>query len=221
MGNACAPQALDNQVRGPGRSIGGSSNSDDGRSSNKSGNKRPGSFRSQMFLSHPTDRNVFHYYDIIEVIGEGSISTIYGVRRKPKADLATLTSNFMRHLMRKRNDFAALEGMNRAKRLKMSSHLSLEQKEHVYALKAINKDSVNELFLSEMRNEVSILKVRTAEETCSNREYLFREGHLCHATSMSNASSSVLICASILFSISTIQTLSEYLKVTSTNDKSI
>jgi len=113
-----------------------------------------------MFISNPKNRNVFDYYDVIEVIGEGSISTIYAVRRKPSADLLTLTSNFVLHIFNKKNDYAALQGLNRPRKLKTSYRHDLELKEHIYALKAIQKDQVSELFLKEMRNEISIVKVR-------------------------------------------------------------
>lgn len=153
MGNSCAPQGVENEVRKQAQTGSRANSSDQSLRLN-----RKKSFRSQMFISNPKNRNVFDYYDVIEVIGEGSISTIYAVRRKPRADLLTLTSNFVLHIFNKKNDYAALQGLNRPRKLKTSYRHDLELKEHIYALKAIQKDQVSELFLKEMRNEISIVK---------------------------------------------------------------
>jgi len=94
-------------------------------------------------MAHP-DRDVFQFYEVIEVIGEGSMSTISKVRKKHRENLFSV---IMRKF--KRRPPNALQIVHQE---------DFKAPEHVYALKTIIKDQVNELFLSEMRNEISILK---------------------------------------------------------------
>jgi serine/threonine protein kinase len=118
------------------------------------------SFQGALFVANPPDRNVFKYYEVIRVIGEGSMGTIMKVRRRPKNEHLnvfdkifgsilpwTVSHHEIPHHMHFHHPNNSDDNCNETNCPQMS-----------YALKAIQKDQVNEIYHAEMRNEIEILK---------------------------------------------------------------
>jgi len=103
------------------------------------------SIQSKLFVANPPNRNVFDSYEVIKVIGEGSMGTIMKVRRRRPHPHSHFFDRFWR-----------INNIRQPIALKKEAAES--SPEITYALKAIQKDQVNELYHSEMRNEISILQ---------------------------------------------------------------
>jgi len=103
------------------------------------------SIQSKLFVANPPNRNVFDSYEVIKVIGEGSMGTIMKVRRRRPHPHPRFFDRFWR--------------INNIRQpIILEKEAAESSPEITYALKAIQKDQVNELFHSEMRNEISILQ---------------------------------------------------------------
>lgn len=106
-------------------------------------------FGENMLREGGRDRKVEDYYGKIKLIGEGSISSIYHVR---KFNVDTV-------IVKSKNKFLCC-GKNVKKQVIRRQDMDGggTKKEESYALKIIRMDVINKVFLDELRNEIDILK---------------------------------------------------------------
>jgi serine/threonine protein kinase len=117
------------------------------------------SFQGALFVANPPDRNVFKYYEVIRVIGEGSMGTIMKVCRRSKDEHLNVFDKFFGVIL---PWWVPPQGSPHHTHFHPSgSDDNCNEKncpQMAYAVKAIQKDQINEMYHEEMRNEIEILK---------------------------------------------------------------
>jgi serine/threonine protein kinase len=102
----------------------------------------------QRHLVREQQQDIHEVYDIVGIIGEGSISNIYKIVKKKKRR----PSDNVRSIVRRRS--SSLLCKSHKKRVERRSTISGQQ----YALKEIDTAFVKEGLVDELKNEIELLK---------------------------------------------------------------
>jgi serine/threonine protein kinase len=105
-------------------------------------------------LFRETKEDVFDKYELVDVLGTGSMGAVAKVRIKPNK---VGGSAFVR---KTRGGIFGWGLLGKSKSIPTGHSLQKQSNvgEHLYALKSIQLDRVSDMFIDELRNEVSILK---------------------------------------------------------------
>jgi serine/threonine protein kinase len=107
----------------------------------------PKSTRGNLVFN-TSNRNVADYYEVVRILGEGSMGSVACVRKKPDAVGGSA------YTVKK----SGLFGMRVTSRKKVPEDVIEDSNSKLYALKSIILSRVSNEFLEELKNEISILQ---------------------------------------------------------------
>ena len=113
---------------------------------------RSSSLHTNILREIKKEKEVFKKYEIVEVLGEGSMGSVSKVRKKDSAIGGSANET------PKKKGLFGLGLFHKKDQAFQSRFHSNHHEDYIYALKSIQLDRVSTLFLEELKNEIDILR---------------------------------------------------------------